>query len=331
MSDENLNNFKYIQCEAHDFEIYEGCCLVKDLIEHLKPRGFNVHKNYLVRAEKGVGNFYETVFIKASEQTSLVPANGLHNNKGLTYSKKSAGIRMEIEDETTGNKEVLRVGAVTSTPRQGFTAHTRLLYSSLAPFQIPLKIGGGMWWEQSIQNCLEDMVPDNDIIITIDYDTLFFPEDLKNLLLLAVKYPDVDVIVPWQLKRGNHNASLFGMRNDNGEAVSVLHPSLFHTDLNRIDVGHFGLTLFRTRVFENLPMPWFLSIPNPQGQWREGKTNADIYFWKLLKDHGKKVYVANSVSLGHLDEMVLSLDKNFQIRKQTVQDYMFKNGVDYAD
>lgn len=250
--------------------------------------------------------------------------NSLSKDKTLLITDKGIYTTLEIEDLDSGNKETLKVAAITSVPRHGFTSHQRMLFASLLPLGIPLKVVGGVWWEQSLQEGIKSLLEaGTDVIVVIDYDSLFFPDDLRKLFLTLVKYPQMDVVMPWQLRRGTDNNVLFGMRVDgNGEAVSVLHPSLFFSEINKIQTGHFGLTLLRSRVFKDLPKPWFLNVPNEQGDWSDGKVNADIYFWRKLVEYKRNVYVANLIKIGHIDEYVISVDNNFQARKQTLYDYL---------
>jgi hypothetical protein len=233
-------------------------------------------------------------------------------------------VMMEITDESTGNSEKLRVSGLTSVPRLGFTDHHRMAQMSFNQFQIPLAFTGGAFWEQGIQNGLIDALEnDVDLIITLDYDSVFFPEDLKNLLLLAVKFPEADAIVPLQLKRGNKNDALFSMNEVDGYPVTYLHPTLSSTNLTPILIGHFGLTLIRTRALKDIPKPWLLNVPNESGEWRNGQTNADIYFWKKFREFNKKAFLANRIRIGHIDEYVISLDENMQVKRYNLRDYMF--------
>lgn len=242
---------------------------------------------------------------------------------GLHVTNQGVFVEAEITDETSGKTEVLKISSLTSVPRLGFTDHHRVSLASLNAFSIPLYTTGGAFWEQGMQNGLDKLVKEgSDIIITLDYDSIFFPEDLKNLLLLAVRHPEADAIVPLQLKRGNHNQALFAMEDVEGHPVTFIHPTLATANLTPIKIGHFGLTLFRTRAFKDFPKPWLLNVPNEKGEWENGHLNADIYFWKKFKEHNKKSFLANRIRIGHMDEYVIMLDENMQVRRYNLRDYM---------
>ena len=232
--------------------------------------------------------------------------------------QKQAYCQMEITDESSGKSEKLKVSALVSAPRLGFTEHHRVAQSTLNAFGIPLVVGGGAWWEHTIQNELSNLVDaDVDLIITLDYDSIFFPENLQAMLLEMIAHPEIDALVPIQLKRGHKNDVLTGIEN-----VTFLSPIMTVQGVTPIDYGHFGLTVFRAKAFKELPKPWFLGVPNPNGDWHSGQINPDIYFWKHFKDNGRKAYLANTVRIGHIDEYLIILDENNQIKRYKLMDYL---------
>lgn len=238
-------------------------------------------------------------------------------NNGLMIQKQ-AFCQLEITDENTGNTEKLKVSALVSAPRLGFTDHHRVAQMTLNSFGIPLVVGGGAWWEHTIQNELSNLVDaEVDVIVTLDYDSIFWPNDLQRMLLYMVAKPEIDALVPVQLKRGSSNDVLCGV-----EDVTYFSPTMYHHALTPIDYGHFGLTVFRAKMFKDLPKPWFLGVPNEKGEWHSGQINPDIYFWKKFKEYGKKAFLANQVKIGHIDEYLIILDDNNQIKRYKLNDYM---------
>ena len=66
--------------------------------------------------------------------------------------------------------------------------------------------------------------------------------------------------------------------------------------------GHFGATMIRADVFDKLEKPWFWGMPAEDGEWSQiGKTDPDIWFWKLLEASGFKVAQANQCIVGHME------------------------------
>jgi hypothetical protein len=239
------------------------------------------------------------------------------DQKGLLIQRQPY-CELEITDEWSGNKEKLKVSAFISAPRLGFTDHHRVAQMSLNTFNIPLTVTGGAWWEHAIQNTITELINGGtDILISLDYDSIFFPDDIKELLSLMVRHPDMDALVPIQLKRGNKNDILCAI-----EGITYYPPTMSQGDVSKIDIGHFGLTMFRSNAFKDVPKPWLMGVPNEKGDWFNGQVNPDIYFWKKFKEYNKKVCMANQVKIGHIDEYLIILDQNNQIKRYKLNDYL---------
>jgi hypothetical protein len=74
--------------------------------------------------------------------------------------------------------------------------------------------------------------------------------------------------------------------------------------------AHFGLTLIRVDALRKTPKPWFMSKPDDNGDWEDGRFDDDIWFWHNWRAAGNTLYVAPSVSIGHLEETVAAFDKD---------------------
>lgn len=239
------------------------------------------------------------------------------NQKGLLIQRKPY-TELDVTDEWSKNNEKIKVSAFISAPRLGFTDHHRVAQMSLNTFNIPLTVTGGAWWEHAIQNTMTDLINGGtDILISLDYDSIFFPDDIKEMLTLMVRHPEIDALVPMQLKRGNKNDILCAI-----EGVTYFTPTMAVKDVTKIDVGHFGLTMFRARAFKDLPKPWLLGVPNENGEWHSGQVNPDIYFWNHFKKNGRQAYLANDVKIGHIDEYCIILDQNNDIKRYKLNDYL---------
>ena len=59
---EYLERFKWIRAETADFELYQGCCQLKDLDEYLIPRGFERVELWIGAKKLGVGSTYEALY-----------------------------------------------------------------------------------------------------------------------------------------------------------------------------------------------------------------------------------------------------------------------------
>jgi FkbM family methyltransferase len=58
-----LKNFKYIKVEVPDFESYEGCCKLDEMISFMKKNNFQEFiRNEFAKQEDGKGSYYDIVF-----------------------------------------------------------------------------------------------------------------------------------------------------------------------------------------------------------------------------------------------------------------------------
>lgn len=200
------------------------------------------------------------------------------------------------------------VALATSTPRYGSLHAADVMWSVAGALRaLPMR-GGSAWWEQGLTNqiekALEIRIGENGVvgtegeliefIATMDFDTYCKPSDGVELLKLLYENPHLDCIVATQIRRGMFEEIL--AQTDG--ATNLTHPYI------PITSGHFGLSIFRRRVFEQMPAPWFLNVPNDEGRWRDGNTDADIYFWNRFCDRGLKAAMATKVVVGHGDEVI---------------------------
>lgn len=217
-----------------------------------------------------------------------------------------------------------RVAAVASVPRLGYQAHFGCASKAFrcADFDIPLWKFGGAFWEQGIQRGIEALIEDGcDWIITVDYDSLFDSQDVKELLTLAAEYPKADALIPWQAKRGASGAYLFSIQDANGKNRMEASVEEFDCDLTQVSTGHFGLTLLKTAALKRMPKPWFWSQPDSDGRWGDGRVDADIYFWRKFAEAGCHAFLANNIRIGHLEELVSWIDRDFRVTHQPIRDW----------
>lgn len=201
-----------------------------------------------------------------------------------------------IKDSTN-----IRTGVVMSTPRYGPLDAADCIFEIATHLAAPRFRSAGAWWEQgltrSIEHALDYKNPAGnplDVIVTVDYDTFATPDDSKRLIRLLYQNPQYDCIVPTQARRGAFQEVL----------ARTAGPVDVTQGLVPIVTGHFGLTVFRRRVFEQLKKPWFWGKPDDDGRWDEGRTDADIWFWNTFADQGFKAALATRVVIGHGEDAV---------------------------
>lgn len=223
--------------------------------------------------------------------------------------------------QDTDEKPIKIVG-VMSCPRLGWTDTFGSIQQAFMPLGIEVFRHSGVFWGQGLTKLMEAALEQKaEFIITIDYDSVFTQAHVHRLCQLIIENEDVDVIVPLQVRREN-DYSMFTMREKNGNGLRTSAPkSEFSQPLTKILTGHFGLTIIRASSLQKLKKPWFLAIPDKNGEWNEGHVDEDIYFWHNCEQAGLNVCLANQVRIGHLQNMIAWPDDRFAPVHQYVAQY----------
>jgi len=247
--------------------------------------------------------------------------------RGFVYGTKkdqasSLAARFGEPGEPSAGSEPLKVAAVMSVPRMGFQDNSFCVFQGLTPLNIPLQKTTGAFWGQCLERGIQTQIDTHnaDAILTVDYDTVFAPEDVEELIKLMGKYPEIDALVPIQMGRSDMQA-LMTVKTKTGQVRDIIQRQEFKPELLQIASGHFGLTLLRASSLMKLPHPWFKGEPNREGQWFGGRIDDDIWFWKRMEEHGLKVYAANRVVIGHMELVVKWPNYNLETMYQPVSRY----------
>lgn len=298
-----LKHFKFIRCEASDFELYEGGCLDWELDEFLQKHGFQRVKTWEA-AESGIGR-------------------GIFE---ILYQRAATVKNTRIIDPVTRKESWARVGVITSVPRVGFQIHEVMMHAAFGAKGWPVVRVGGAYWEQAMQNGLNQMVKLGcDYIITVDFDSIFSVNDVDELVLMAARYPEADAIASWQPKRQGKGESLMGFKDENGRFISNVPLEYLEDEVSRADHTVFGLTLIKTEALLKMPKPWLQSFPNADGEWATGKIDADGYFWDKWGKTGLTIYAANNAKIGQLEEYIRWTGPGFKVIDQQLSEF-YKNG-----
>lgn len=196
----------------------------------------------------------------------------------------------------------VKVAAVMSTPRLGFTDNYFCVMSALAPHGIaPTKVTGALWGS-CLQRAMETVVDNHDVILTIDYDTLFNAKTVEALLALLM-HSGMDAIAPLQVKRES-DAVMFALAGNDVSQKTSVDADFFQKVVQPVSTAHFGLTFLRTAALKKVPKPWFQSQANENGSFDGGHVDDDIYFWRQWEKAGNTLGIATHVSVGHAELMV---------------------------
>ena len=199
------------------------------------------------------------------------------------------------------------VTAIMSMPRVTWTANSFCCQRVFGPLGILLETRGGVFWDQAMTNLIEPHLADGTrYIVTVDYDTVFVKADLMRLLHLMETRPEIDALCSMQMRRDGESPLIaMGQYAQRDMPQTVKIPwDVLASDAMQVKTGHFGLTVLRASAFEGLAKPWFASIPDAEGAWGEGRMDSDIAFWHRWAEAGRTLYVANRVSVGHVQVVV---------------------------
>lgn len=227
--------------------------------------------------------------------------------RGFASGTKDAAVcpaRHPPEVATQVAPTALKVAAVMSVPRLGFQDNMTCAQQVLFSLRIPLINVQGAFWGQCLERGMQLLIDQGaDIVLTIDYDTVFTRADVENLLRLLVAHPEASAIVPLQRGRASM-PMLMSMKTRTGQPrKDVPLAELQGNEVVPIATGHFGLTALRVQDLLDVPHPWFWDQPNSDQQWGPGRIDADIWFWKQLARAGHQALLATRIAVGHLELM----------------------------
>lgn len=224
-------------------------------------------------------------------------------------------------------QKLTNVKAVESMPRFGPVMHSICALKVFKTLQIDANFGQSCFWHQRLSVGMEDAIADPTCkyVLTLDYDTVFSCSDVMELYRLMEACPEADAVCSLQSKR-RCEASLFSIRNEQGELAYQIPADWLNRLLLPVNTGHFGLTLIRAESLRNFPRPWMTPIPNKDGLWDKGQTDADIDFWHRFKANGFKLFLAPKVVVGHLEEVVKWPGPDLKPIYQDTGDYE-ENGI----
>lgn len=192
----------------------------------------------------------------------------------------------------------IKMAAVLSAPTCGWNSHWGCVQEALGVRGIPVRLGGGAYWHQTMQTLLEDAVNDGlDWVLTLDYDSIFTAAHVQRLIDTMANNPYIDALAALQVRRGTIECPLLNVGDGKSEVE-------FNGQPVKVRSAHFGLTLFRCNKLAALPKPWFIGKPGPSGSYDNERTDADIAFWLHWEANGNTCYVDPECSIGHLQPMV---------------------------
>lgn len=329
------------------FSFYERDAVLKEWVRVLEPGGMlriavpdqkKLAQEWLISEESGRYTDLEMVQYGAHSDANDVHRAG-YTEQQLRRTMHRAGIggivkfHPFIQDDCAnhplslnleGRKrwwpkiEKPKLAMVLSQSRLAFTGHERSLLELARKLDFETEFSRGAFWDRDITVTTELVIAkyNPDFVIFSDSDSVFGVDDVKRLIEAINGDPEMAAIGSVQISRHDDEPLVLDETVDyNGVVVKV-------------NYQHFGLTIIRREVFQELPQPWFWSIPgrSDKGEWdwtRWARSDADITFWRNLSAMGFRVYQHNGVCVGHICQGVKwPRNKGRGVQFQPIEDYM---------
>ena len=263
-------------------------------------------------------NKLKTLFKAVNLRRVKVWADNVKDCASLPVSLNIEGYKHRTDEPEVPRPigERMNVHAVMSTPRLGFMDNFFSCYQALIPHRVKLKKYTGAFWGQCLTRVMEEVIEDGaDIILTIDYDTVFTKEDVETLLELMEQHPEADAICAMQSAR-TRDLPLFTIVDENKKALPNVDADKLRGDLLKVYTAHFGLTAIRVKSLLEVERPWFWGQPDEENRWSDKKCDDDIWFWKQWDKANKTIFMANRIPVGHLEMMVRWPSKDLSVMYQ---------------
>lgn len=193
------------------------------------------------------------------------------------------------------------VECIMSGPRFGPIGNLFGWAQAFLPLGIRPTLQQGAFWSQGLTRCMEQFIDSAQYLITVDFDTYFTKEDLEQLVAIAMTF-QCDALAPLQVKREDGRPMLTlkdTLDSPPADGKTSLPASWFGEVVQEVDSAHFGCTVISTAALKRMKKPWFYEQPDPSGSWGEGRTDADIGFWRRWRESGNRVYITPRVTIGH--------------------------------
>jgi SAM-dependent methyltransferase len=185
-----------------------------------------------------------------------------------------------------------RVALILSQPRFTFTGHENALVKMAQRLRFfGPEYSKGAFWDRDMTIATQGAIGhyNPDILLYSDYDSIFDVSDAQLLIATLNANPTLAAVGVVQMERHGDKPLVFDDQAD------------YSGHLSHVRFQHFGLTAIRADVFKELPLPWFWSIPGSDGGWTTwNRSDADITFWRLLREYGFEVAQRNDIVIGHI-------------------------------
>ncbi len=238
---------------------------------------------------------------------------------------KIAQRESKTQQAAATHKTVMAVAM--SVPRLGFMDNffcMAQLVQSL-DFVVPVWKHTGAFWGQCLTRAIKELLEKFDpaLIMTMDYDTVFKPEQVIDMLRILRDSPHIDALAPIQMHR-TEPRPLFSIKDAEGRFVTEVPDDYFAGETSKIHTAHMGAMIFRVDALAKVKKPWFWSTPDANGEWGDGHVDDDTWFWERWAEAGNTLHLANRHVVGHSELLVRWPGNEFQFVDQHPSEFWTK-------
>src|SRR4029077_15054681 len=180
-------------------------------------------ESYLMGGQSDANDFHRAMFDNDRLRALLAGAGLVLIQPWVSEIEDCAGypISLNLEARKPHVSE-LTVSGCMSVPRLGFMDNFFCATEAVIKCHVKLRKHGGAFWGQSMTKVFEKtLAEDNpDLILTIDYDSVFTPGHLARMIQTMMLYPEIDALAPIQSSR-HHETTLFTVAADDGNAAAI--------------------------------------------------------------------------------------------------------------
>lgn len=233
-------------------------------------------------------------------------------------------VSLNLEGVKPPKVDVPPIAAVMSMPSLAHTANWWCASQTFTPRGIELTKVTGAYWGQCLERGIEDILETTNAewIVTLDYDSIWTPDQFDELCFLLGSNPHIDAIAPWQVGREAKKLLVYKTAEDGSRIGKMSLAEVDQKQTLEVDSAHFGLTVIRRSALERMDHPWFWGRPNDEGRWRDHRVDDDIAFWQRFREAGNSVHIATHVGIGHLQQVITwPSDDLCNVVFQFMQDY----------
>ena len=273
---------------------------------------------FLMGGQTDANDFHKAAFDEAGLRWAMEKAGLVGIQKWTSTNKDCASLPVSLNLEGYKPADLKSLGErctiVATMPRLNWTINRDMTTGACIQLGIPYNCLSGAYFDQNMERALESGLS-KEYVITIDYDTVFTPDDVRRLVVLMDAHPEAGAIAAMQVMRGPSGIPLVS-RNEH-DPVTEAEVS---GDIFKVKSCHFGLTIIRTSALKAMRKPWLHHQAAPDGGWGDGRIDADVGFWHKLNEVSQ-TYVTPRVNVGHLQEMVSWVNGAWGVTHQHLEEY----------